>query len=71
LLSANFGADAGLDRALAADPDFTLAHIARGRALQLQARIGEAWLAAERARLLASGLPAGSRLARSRRASAC
>jgi tetratricopeptide (TPR) repeat protein len=56
LLSANVGADAALERALAADPDFALAHIARARVLQLQARIGEAQAAAERAQLLTSRL---------------
>ena len=33
ILSANTGAEALLDRALAADPDFALAHIARADAL--------------------------------------
>ena len=42
LLSAWPGTEARLDRALAADPDFALAHIARARLLQLQARIPEA-----------------------------
>ena len=50
LLSANIGADALLERAIAADPDFALAHIARARLLQLQARMGEAREAAARAR---------------------
>jgi tetratricopeptide (TPR) repeat protein len=54
LLSANIGADALLERALAADPDFALAHIARARLLQLQARMGEARAAAERAKSLAA-----------------
>lgn len=53
ILSANIGADALLERAIAADPDFALAHIARARLLQLQARIGEAREAAARARSLA------------------
>jgi hypothetical protein len=52
LLSANIGADALLERAIAADPDFALAHIARARLLQLQARMGEAREAAARARAL-------------------
>ena len=52
ILSANIGADALLERAIAADPDFALAHIARARLLQLQARIGEAREAAARARSL-------------------
>jgi hypothetical protein len=56
LLSANVGADARLERALAVDPDFALAHVARARLLQLHARIGEARVAAERARRLASRL---------------
>jgi len=37
LLSANTGAAELLERALAAEPDFALAHIARARLLQLQA----------------------------------
>lgn len=53
LLSATPGADARLERALAADPDFALAQIARARLLQLQARIGEARAAAESATALA------------------
>ncbi len=53
ILSANIGADALLERAIAADPDFALAHIAQARLLQLQARIGEAREAAARARSLA------------------
>ena len=53
LLSATPGADARLERALAADPDFALAQIAHARLLQLQARIGEARAAAERATALA------------------
>jgi hypothetical protein len=52
LLSANVGADVLLDRAIAADPDFALAHIARARLLQLQARMAEAREASARARLL-------------------
>jgi hypothetical protein len=39
LLSANSGAAELLERALAADPDFALAHVARARLLQLQARM--------------------------------
>jgi tetratricopeptide (TPR) repeat protein len=42
LLSANAGAEAGFDRAIAADPGFALAHIGRARSLQLQARVVEA-----------------------------
>jgi len=52
LLSAWPGAEVRLDRALAADPDFALAHIARGRLLQLQARMPEAKAAAARAQSL-------------------
>jgi hypothetical protein len=53
LLSANAGAETLLDAALDADPDFALAHIARGRLCQVQARIPEAKDAATRARDLA------------------
>src|SRR6266513_2226832 len=53
LLSANTGAETLLDAALDADPDFALAHIARGRLCQVQARIPEAKEAATRARDLA------------------
>ena len=52
LLSANIGAEELLDRAIAADPDFALAHIARARLLQLRARIPEAKAAAARAHSL-------------------
>ncbi|MGE3247464.1 MAG: tetratricopeptide repeat protein, partial [Beijerinckiaceae bacterium] len=45
LLSAWPGADAHFDAALAADPDFALAHVARGRVLQMQGK-GEAAAAA-------------------------
>jgi hypothetical protein len=58
LLSANTGADALLDRAIAADPEFALAHIAQARLLQLQARMEEARAAAERARALAGRVSA-------------
>lgn len=54
LLSANDGAAARLERALAADPDFSLAYIAHARLLQLRARIGEARTAAEHAAALAA-----------------
>lgn len=54
MLSANAGAEALYDRALAADPDFALAHIARARLCQMQARVPEAKAAAERARALAA-----------------
>src|SRR5215831_13085752 len=53
LLAAWPGAEARLDRALAADPDFALAHIARARLLQLQARIPEAKAEATLAQSLA------------------
>src|SRR6516164_6910669 len=50
LLSASTGADVRLGRALVADPDFALAHIAQARLLQLQARMPEARQAASRAK---------------------
>ena len=53
MLSANAGAEALFDRALAVDPDFALAHIARARLCQVQARIPEAKTAAAVARGLA------------------
>lgn len=49
LLSANTGAEERLARATAADPEFALAHIARARLLQLQAKMLEARAAAARA----------------------
>jgi tetratricopeptide (TPR) repeat protein len=52
MLSANIGGDALLDAAIAADPEFALAHIARARLLQVQARVAEAKEAAEAARAL-------------------
>jgi len=52
MLSANIGAGALLDAALAADPDFALGHIARGRNLQVQADIPGAKAAAALARAL-------------------
>jgi tetratricopeptide (TPR) repeat protein len=52
LLSANIGADKLLESVTACDPDFALAHIARARLLQLQARIPEAKEAATRAKAL-------------------
>ena len=52
-LSANSGAEALLDRALAADPNFAMAHIAKARLCQVQARIQEAKAAAAMARSLA------------------
>src|SRR6516165_8550757 len=53
LLSAWPGAEVLLDRALAADPEFALAHIARARLLQLQARMPEAKAPAGRAAIVA------------------
>src|SRR5258707_5209956 len=50
LLSANAGVEALLDAALAADPEFALAHIARARLCQVQARMPEAKQAAAEAR---------------------
>src|SRR5271169_5279847 len=61
LLSAWPGAEVRLDHALAADPDFALAHIARARLLQLQARMPEAKVAAARAQSLASRVTARER----------
>ncbi len=52
LLSANIGADDRLARAITADPDFALAHIAQARLLQLQAKLPEARHAAARAKAL-------------------
>src|SRR5215471_9368727 len=56
MLSANVGAEPLLDRALASDPDFALAHIARARLLQMQSRLPEAKAAATAARALADQL---------------
>jgi tetratricopeptide (TPR) repeat protein len=56
ILSANIGAEPLLDGALAADPDFALAHIARARLLQVQTRGAEARAAATQARALADCL---------------
>ena len=58
LLSAWPRTEVLLDRALAADPDFALAHIARSRLLQLQARMPEAKAVAMRARFLSHRLTA-------------
>src|SRR6266545_642935 len=57
LLSGNVGADEALDRALAADPDFALAHAAKARALQMRGAAAEAKAAAARARLTAATWP--------------
>ena len=56
LLSANVGAEVQLERAVAADPNFALAHIARARMLQLRARMPEARVAVTRARELCEGV---------------
>jgi tetratricopeptide (TPR) repeat protein len=61
LLSANPGADKLLERATDCDPDFALAHIARARLLQLQARMPEAREAAARAQALSGRLKARER----------
>jgi hypothetical protein len=61
LLSAWPGSEARLDRALAADPDFALAHIARARLLQLRARMPEAKAAAACAQSLADRVTARER----------
>jgi tetratricopeptide (TPR) repeat protein len=53
LLAAWPGSEARLERALVADPDFALAHIAHARLLQLQARVPGAKAAAARAQSLA------------------
>src|SRR5579864_760077 len=58
MLSANIGAEELLDAALASDPEFALAHIARGRLLAVQARGAEAKEAAERAHTLAGRVTA-------------
>ena len=52
LLSANTGAEELLNAAIAEDPEFALAHIARSRLLQLQARMPEARKAAAQAKAL-------------------
>jgi len=54
LLSSNIGAEALFERALAADPLFALAHIARARLWQVGARMAEAKAAAAAARALGS-----------------
>jgi hypothetical protein len=58
MLSANAGAEPLLNDALAADPEFALAHIARARLCQVQARIPEAKDAAAKARGLAERVSA-------------
>ncbi|MCB1511155.1 MAG: tetratricopeptide repeat protein [Hyphomicrobiaceae bacterium] len=42
LLAANYGAEAAFDEAIAADPDFALAHAARARVLQIEGRGADA-----------------------------
>ena len=54
LLSIWTGADAAMDRAIAADPDFALAHIGRARVHQIFGRPAEARASAARARSLAA-----------------
>jgi tetratricopeptide (TPR) repeat protein len=61
LLAAWPGSEARLDRALAADPDLALAHIARARLLQLQARMPEAKAAAAHAQSLTDRVTARER----------
>src|SRR5216684_8313218 len=58
MLSANIGGEELLDAALAADPEFALAHIARARLLAVQARVAEAKEAAATARLLSDRVSA-------------
>lgn len=55
-LAAQDGAEAAFDRALAADPDFVLAHIGRARSLQLEGRSAPARTAAAEARARVAGL---------------
>ncbi|QDW42190.1 tetratricopeptide repeat protein [Bradyrhizobium sp. KBS0727] len=55
MLSAWHGAEAAFDRAIAQDPGFALAHIARARLHQLNMEAGEARAMAARARELAAG----------------
>jgi Tfp pilus assembly protein PilF len=61
MLSANNGAEPLLDAALTADPEFPLAHIARARHCQVQARIPEAKHAAATARGLQGRVSARER----------
>src|ERR1051326_4697889 len=61
ILSANIGAEPLLDAALAEDPDFALAHIARARLLQGPPRVADAREAAAAARALAARLTARER----------
>ena len=57
LLSAWTGAEEAMDRAIAADPDFALAHIARARLHQIFGRAAEARACAARAIALANHAP--------------
>src|SRR5207248_4489160 len=61
MLSANAGAETLLDAALDADPDFSLAHIARARLCEVQPRIPAAKEATARARDLAERVAARER----------
>jgi tetratricopeptide (TPR) repeat protein len=54
ILSANAGVERHLGRAIEADPDFALAHVALARGLLLKAQVPEARAAAARARELAA-----------------
>src|SRR5258706_8397649 len=56
LLAARAAPEACFDRAIAADPDFALAHIGQARALQLLGRGALAQAAAARARALGAAL---------------
>ncbi|HJR05230.1 MAG TPA: tetratricopeptide repeat protein, partial [Methylomirabilota bacterium] len=56
LLAAHAAPEACFDSALAADPDFALAHLGRARALQLLGRSALAQAAAARARELGAVL---------------
>ena len=56
-LAAHAGAEGSFDRAIAADPDFALAHVGRARALQLHGRGALAQAAIAPARTLAPSLP--------------
>jgi hypothetical protein len=61
MLSANVGAEPLLDSAIAADPEFALAHIARARLCQVQARLPEAKAAVASARALRDRVTARER----------
>ncbi|HEY7651948.1 MAG TPA: tetratricopeptide repeat protein [Methylomirabilota bacterium] len=56
LLAAHEGAEAAFDHALAADPEFALAHLGRARSLQVEGRSAPARAAAAEARVRAAGL---------------